>query len=342
MSASPLVLLALLGAPALAASEFVQALRRAESRAASDPERVEYATRAIRAWSSGDGRLMLAAAHLRRAEGLLLRRELPEAVEDLTKTVENDPANRLALRLRGEARLELGKPFDAENDFNECVRLEPGDADCWVGLGRARLPERGSARPADARKAAARARRLAPEDWRPDWVDGRAYLRERRPDDALASLARSVALAKGRPEPHAERAAAHESVGRHAEAAADWSEAIPAYERAKEAGERARAPERARALERERLAAAFYSRGRLREFLMENEGALDDYAQACALGHKDACAKRPAGGEAAAKRARRPKAAPAELDPPEPVRPKAKKRRVKTPKSDPGERVYAN
>jgi tetratricopeptide (TPR) repeat protein len=341
MSGAPLAVLAL-AAPALAVSEFVQALRRAEARAASDPERVEYATRAIRAWSSGDGRLMLAAAHLRRAEGLLLRRELPEAAEDLTKAVENDPANRLALRLRGEARLELHKPLEAENDFNECVRLEPADADCWAGLAAARLPERGSPRPADARKAAARARRLAPEDWRPDWLDGRAYLRERKPDAALASLGRSIALAKGRPEPYAERAAAHESLGRHAEAAADWSQAIPAYERSKEESERSRAPERARALERARLAAAFFSRGRLREFLMENEGALDDYASACALGLQDACAKRPGGGESARAKPKRPKPAPAELDPPEPARPKAKKRRVKSPKSDSGVRIYAN
>lgn len=343
MSPLPLAaLLAALAAPACAASEFVEALRRAETRAAADPERVEYAGRAIRAWSPGDGRLLLAAAHLRRAEGLLLRRELPEAVEDLTKAVENDPANRLALRLRGQARLELNKPLDAENDFNECARLEPGDADCWVGLARARLPERGSARAADARKAAARARRVDPEDWRPDWLDGRSYLRERRPDEALASLDKSVALAKGRPEPYAERAAARESAGRHAEAAADWSAAIPAYERANEASERARAPERARAVERERLASAFFSRGRLREFLMDDSGALDDYAHACALGRKDACAKRPAGGETAAKTVRRPKAAPTELDPPEPARPRAKKRRVRSPKSDSGVRIYAN
>jgi hypothetical protein len=103
-----LVLAALLAAPASAASPFREALRRAEARASSDPERVEFATRAIRAWLPNDGRLMLSHAYLRRAEALLLSRDDAAAAEDLTQVMANDPGNRRAQLLRGQARLAAG------------------------------------------------------------------------------------------------------------------------------------------------------------------------------------------------------------------------------------------
>ncbi|UPT72650.1 MAG: hypothetical protein M0D55_11890 [Elusimicrobiota bacterium] len=58
-----------LAAPARAASPFVEQLRKAESRDERDQERIEFATRALRAWVPADGRPLLAHAHFARAVG---------------------------------------------------------------------------------------------------------------------------------------------------------------------------------------------------------------------------------------------------------------------------------
>ncbi|MDX6770583.1 MAG: hypothetical protein SF051_13695 [Elusimicrobiota bacterium] len=338
---SALVLAALLAWPAAAASPFLEALRRAESRAASDPERVEFATRAIRAWLPGDGRLMLSHAYLRRAEALLLSREDAAAAEDLTQVMANDPGNKKARLLRGRARLAAGKPFDAEVDFAEYAAAEPEDAEGWLGLAEARVPLAGKARPPEARKAAARARRLAPADWRADWLEGRAWRLEGRPEAALPPLEAAVARAKGaRAEPHAERAVALAALGRHAEAAAEWGRVIPLYERTLVEGDRTRAAAKARQADRARLADAYVARGRLHDFLLDHDAARADFNEACELGRADACErlKRAAAAPAAAKR--RP--ATARPEPAAPPEPKSKPRRRKPVRSEPGERVYGS
>lgn len=338
-----LLLAALLSAPARAASPFLENLRRAETRDAKDPERVEYATRALRAWREGDGRLMLAAAHLRRAEGLLAVREEARAVEDLTKALENDPANHAALRLRAQARLALGKALDAENDYAAYSVAQPEDAEGWVGLARARLPDSGAPRPEQARKAAARARRRDAEDWRPDWLEGRSYRLERRPEAALAPLGRAVALAKGAaPEPFAERAAAAEALGRLEDAAADWGRVIPAYARRHEDARRTGAPPKTALEARSALADAHWSRGRLREFLLQAEGARADYEESCGLGRADACAKLKAAPALKTAKVRRPKEPAPPKDPPERKRPRPARRRAKPVPDEAGERIYAH
>lgn len=287
-----LAALLLTAAPAAGApSEFREALRRAESRSASDPERLEFAARAIRAWRPDDGRLMLSHAHLRRAEALLLRGDDAAALEDLSRVMDNDPLNRQALLLRGQALLRMERALKAEADFAAYVGAKPEDAEGWIGLASAQLPEEGAARPSEARKAAARARRLAPADWRPDWLEGRSWLRERRPEHALAALDRAVELAKGaQAQPLAERAAARAEQGRHGEAVEDWGEAIRLYERGLLEAQRTRAGASARTRSRERLAGAYLSRGRLRQFLGD-AGSRRDFAEACELGRSEACAK---------------------------------------------------
>lgn len=298
----------LLAAPARAASEFREALRRAEARAAGDPERLEFASRAIRAWSPADGRLMLSHAHLRRAEALLLRGEDAAAAEDLSRVLENDPLNRQALLLRGRAWLASGRALRAEADFAAYVGAKPEDPEGWIGLASARLPDNGAGRPAEARKAASRARRLASSDWRPDWLEGRAWLRERRHEEALEALDRAVRLAKGaRAEPLEERAEALTRQGRHAQAAEDWGQVIRLHERGLVEAERTRAGAASRNRGRERLAAAYVARGRLREFLGD-AGARHDFAEACELGRRDACAKG-AAPESAPRRRSRPRGA---------------------------------
>ncbi len=341
MSLATAVVLALLAAPARGASEFREALKRAEARDASDPERVEYATRAIRAWLPADGRMLLSHAHLRRAEGLLLRRDEAAAVEDLTKVVENDPGNHKAVLLRAKARLAAGKVFEAEGDFAAYTSAKPDDAEGWIGLAQSRLPDTGVGRPPEARKAAARARRLAPDDWRPDWLEGRAYRLEKAPDAALAPLERALTRAKGvEPAPYAERALVSADLGRHADAKADWTRAIALHERGMVAGERTLVPEKTRAEGRIRLAEAYVSRGRISEFLIEPDAARADYTAACELGHTGACDRLKAAIPKPVKK-RRP-APEVKPDAEETPAPKPMKRLRKRPSNDSGDRVYGS
>jgi len=109
--------LALLLPAAASASTFVEDLRRAAARGARDPERVEYATRAIREWRPTDGAELLAEAHLRRAEGESAAWDDAAAEADLTKALELDPRDEALLLLRGRARLRAGRAADAEKEI---------------------------------------------------------------------------------------------------------------------------------------------------------------------------------------------------------------------------------
>ena len=103
------VVLLLITAPARALTPFVEQLRKAESRDASDPERVEFATRALRAWMPSDGRPLLAHAHFARAEGEAALFDDAAAEEDLTKALEIDERNDRARLMRSRARAALGR-----------------------------------------------------------------------------------------------------------------------------------------------------------------------------------------------------------------------------------------
>ncbi|MCM2305099.1 MAG: hypothetical protein NDJ72_10380, partial [Elusimicrobia bacterium] len=129
------VLAVLLAAPAGAASPFVEQLRKAEARSASDPERIEYATRALRAWLPADGRPLLAHAHFARAEGEAALFDDPAAEEDLTKALEIDARNDRARLMRARARAALGRGAAAERDASEYLSTNPEDAEGWLALG---------------------------------------------------------------------------------------------------------------------------------------------------------------------------------------------------------------
>ncbi len=325
------VLAVMLAAPARATTPFVEQLRRAQARSASDPERVEFATRALREWLPADGRTLLAAAHFARAEGEIALFDDAAAEEDLTKTLEMDPRNLRAKLLRARSRAELGRGAEAEHDALEYLEESADDADGWLALGAARLAmglpkaDRG-ARAAFAKAAA----RLDPEDPRPSLGEGRAFLAARRYQESLAALSAAAERPQQR---RAEiltwRSRAYSALGDWGASKTDLNRAIPDMERSLEERNRAGVAKRGLDVARGTLADAFFRRGLANEALKERDAALADHRQACNLGLPPACAR------VDALEKPEPKAPPA---PPKP--PKAK--RKKNPKGDSGERIYAN
>lgn len=326
----PALALALLAIalPARALSPFVEAFRKAEARAASDPERVEFATRAIRAWLPKDGAMLLAQAHFRRAEGALsqLDHELAEA--DLAKAIGGDPNNHAARLMRVEALIALGRGREAEKEAEEYLFARPDDGEGRLALGRARLARGMPSAGAAARKAFAQAATiLGPDDPRPEIGNGRSFLAARKPREALVALS----AAADRPAAHrveifSTRARAYAALGNWRAVREDLNASIPGLEfRADDAARRG--VPRARDAALANHADALFRRGVAGEALNAREDALADYRAACGLGLPPACARLDA-LEAAAR-----KPAPA---------PKPKPKKLKAPKGDTGERIYAN
>ena len=322
-----LTVAALLASP-LRASEFIEALHRAEARDAKDPERVEFATRAIRAWKTTDGPQLLADAYYRRAEGEAMGWDDAAAAADMTKSLELDPRNDRALLLRGRARLRGGDAAGAEKDFAEASRNSPDNGEGWLGLAEARVTLGLPRADRPALEAAAKASKLLEEgDPRPRIAEGRAHLAAGRPLKALNAFETAAASAGDLlPEALAWRARAKAAAGDPRGARDDAGRAAEAFERRLDGLNRANAPRPAVSSARRWAADARFRRGRVEETLELPADAVDDYRAACDLGHAAACARA---------EALTPKTAAPASKPP-------KRRRVKNPGSDPGVRIYAN
>ncbi len=322
--------LLLLASPACALTPFVEQLHKAEARTANDPERVEFATRALRAWMPADGRMLLAQAHFLRAEGEAELFDDPAAEEDLTKALEIDTRNDHARLLRARARAALGRGAEAELDANEYLINRPDDAEGWLALAEARLAQGAPKADRPARAAFAKAATiLGVEDPRPSLGDGRSQIAMRRPREALAALS----AAAGRPQKRrAEiltwRSRAYSALGDWEAARGDLSRALPDLERVLDERRRAGAVKRGVDAARKTLADTYFRRGLANEALKSKVEALADHHQACDLGLPAACAR------VATLEKPEPKAAPT---------PKPKKApRRKNPKGAAGERIYAN
>ncbi len=319
-----------LASPAGAASAFVELLRKAETRDVRDQERVEFATRALRAWVPADGRPLLAHAHFARAEGEAALFDDRAAEEDLTKALEIDVRNERARLMRSRARSALGRGAEAEADAREYTMSRPDDAEGWLALGEARLAQGEPAAGAPARAAFARAAEiLGPDDPLPSLGDGRSYLAQRRHREALAALS----VAAENPRKHkadvlAERSRAFSALGDWSASREDLSGAIPELERRFEDRRRVGAVKAGLDAARRTLADSYWRRGLAGEALKDREGALADHKQACVLGLPAGCARAAA--------LEKPEPKPAE--PPKPSKPK----RRKNPKGEAGERIYAN
>lgn len=324
------LLAVMLASPARALTPFVEQLRKAEARSASDPERIEYATRALRAWRPADGRPLLGHAHFARAEGRVALFDDPAAEEDLTKALELDERNDRARLMRSRARAALGRGAQAERDAVEYLESRTDDPEGWLALGEARLVQGGAKADRAARAAFAKAASfLDAEDPRPSLGEGRAHLSARRYQDALAALSAAAERPqKRRAEILNWRARAFAAFGNWEAAKGDLSRALPDLERALDDRRRVGAVKRGMDAARRALADAYFRRGLAGEALKEKEPALADHRQACDLGLPAACAR-----VAALEKPER-KTAPA---------PKAKKApRRRNPKGDSGDRIYAN
>ncbi|MCM2303188.1 MAG: hypothetical protein NDJ72_00680 [Elusimicrobia bacterium] len=320
----------LLAAPARALSPFVEQLRKAEARSASDPERVEYATRALRAWMPEDGRPLLAHAHFARAEGEAARFDDARAEDDLTKALDIDARNDRARLMRARARAALGKGAAAERDAEDYVAIAPEDPEGWLALGEARLvqgPPRSGKAARDAFAGAARL--LGAEDPRPSLGEGRAYLSVRRYGEALSALSAAAERPqKRRAEILTWRSRAYSALGDWDNAHRDLSRALPDLERVLDDRRRIGASTRGLNAARLTLADGYFRRGLAGEALKSRESALADHQQACGLGLRPACAR------VAALEKPEPKSAPKPKPKPAPRR--------KNPKGDAGDRIYAN
>lgn len=324
------VLAAQLSGPALALTPFVEQLRKAEARDASDPERVEFATRAVRAWVPSDGRPLLAHAHFARAEGEAALFDDAAAEEDLTKALELDERNDRARLMRARARTALGSAVLAERDALDYLSARRDDPEGWLALGDARLAQKGAKADRAARDAFAKAAKFADAgDPRPSLGDGKAHMSARRYADALASFSAAAERPqKRRAEILAWRSRAYSALGDWEAARGDLSRALPDLERALDERRRGGAARRGQDAAQAELADAYFRRGLANEALKARETALADHRQACGLGLRPACAR------VAALEKKEPAPAPA-------AKPRKKTHR-KNPKGDAGERIYAN
>ncbi len=182
MTGPVLAAILLLARPARA-SEFLEALHRADARDAQDPERVEFAARAIKAWRPADGDELLADAYFRRGEGEFAAFDDAAADADLTKALAHDERNAAALLLRARSRLRAGRLAEAELDFSAETASRRDDGEGWLGLAEARVARGLPRADRPALEALAKAARLLDAD------DPRARgspraARTRPPDDS--------------------------------------------------------------------------------------------------------------------------------------------------------------
>lgn len=316
---APLLLAAL--APAARASDaFLRAVDKAESR--KDPtERVEYFNRAIEAWQPDDGQELLAHCHLRRGQARFELYQFKEARPDLDKAIELDPGSALAFYLRGRIRARAGRLKEAVVDLAEYTALDDQKVDGWLALGEAQAK---LGRGDDALRSFKRAEDLDPSAYRAPLGEARVWMARKQWSRAQERLDAADEAAKHRaPDVFLERAVCAVAAGRYDEALSDYGKALPLFDRRLDDLRRSKAPPAASDELKQEAAHAYFGRGRLNEFLARVEAAAQDYGQACALGHQEACRRlarlRPA-------QARRP----------------AARTRSRRAKSDPGDRIYAD
>ena len=325
--------------PGWAASKFVQNLHKAESRKEPN-ERVEYYTRAIDAWEPAEGNSLMGACRFGRGEALVELWKFAEAEPDvaLTGPISRGDVGTVARHLAALAGTpELGRNNEAALDLLEFAGRNPADVDGLVTLADAQLKAgRGDA----AMKACKLAEQAEPSDFRGWLCEGRALAARRDWPGAERAFAAADDRAEHRAAaPLLERAVTLVAQGRHELALTDYSAAIPLLDALLETLPHDRAPAPAVAEHRQNTARAYYSRGRVREFLVQPELALADFETACRLGHDQACERADALAPQAEHKPKR--AAPSAAPEPVPEKSKREKRRkVNNPDSDPGERIY--
>ncbi len=324
-------LLGLAGPMARAQDSFLENMRKAATRVEAE-ERIEYYSRAIRAWKPSHSRTLLGHCHMERGAAFFDQNDPISAAPDLDKAIAADPAAFKAYFVRGRLRLRQGKARLAAADLTEFISLRPEDPAGPLAKGEA-LEMIGDWTGAETAYLAASS--LVPENPRP--IVGLARLKKarRRLDEALALLDRADASAGGKDWPTlAERGRTRALAGRTAPGLEDLDNGLALGEDALNRLQRARAkPVELLNAQRELGEAYFW-----RAAILEKQGrwgpALSDLEEACRLGFQASCARAKI---AAAKLRQAPD------EPEEPARPRpAKKSRRSRVLQEPGERIYAN
>lgn len=122
--------------------------------------------------------------------------ELEKAVEICSAVDGDSPLHVKAVYLRGEARLLLGKPAEAEADFRAVLEEKPDAVPALTGLGRALLA---AGKAADAIAPLEKATDAAPKDAAAWCAYGRALAAAGKKADAEKALAKAWKLEKKDP-----------------------------------------------------------------------------------------------------------------------------------------------
>ncbi|MBI5631650.1 MAG: tetratricopeptide repeat protein [Elusimicrobia bacterium] len=209
--------------PAWGADEFLKNLRRAE-RLSGLEEKIEYCTRAIRAWTPSDGNSLLAHCHFRRGQARYENAKFPEAESDLAKSLSLDPGNAQAHLLLGKIEMRLGRWESASRAFKEYTVLNPKDGAGWLRLADS---YRGAGKHRAAAKAYAKAAQATPEDFRTDLGLARAALARKDWPAAQGAIELARSKSRGRaPEVFSAKADLEAARGNERQALSDQRRAI--------------------------------------------------------------------------------------------------------------------
>ena len=146
---------------------------------------------------------------LAQAAKLLRDRKYDGAAEALTEAVPLAPRDARIFSRRGTARFMQGRFQDAVNDFNEAIRLAP-DALDYVNRGRA---YRELEKPGEAEADFTEAIRLDPGNAAAYYFRGKLYQGKSLHAKAIADLGTAIQLASGKPDPGFPLAEAYEIRG---------------------------------------------------------------------------------------------------------------------------------
>lgn len=316
-------------------------MRKADSRGEA-VEKIEYYSRAIRAWGPTHAKTLLAHCHYRRGEAHFLRYELDLAEPDLVKTTQLDPRNARAYHLLGRLNMLLGRGTKAAGYFgyyNATSSREESEG--YWRLGDAELM---SGRKPAARKAYERAMELDPEDHRPYLGLARLQLKESAHPKALESLQTAHRLAgKADPTILALKGRAGflaRALSLAPEAVSDLTASIDLFESRMTEFERA-SDALGAAETRVGLAEAYHDRALIHSRLQNHPAALSDHKEACRLDLEVSCRK----ADALAKILAAPKKNEVIIEPApgntesKPPKPAPRKKKKKSG-AEPEERVY--
>jgi regulator of sirC expression with transglutaminase-like and TPR domain len=184
----------------------------------------------------------LGVAYALRGLAYLDRGDIPAAIVDLNRAVENAPDFAPAYQNRGNARYAQGNNRDALADYDRTIKLDPDVASAYVNRAWVR---RDLGMTDEALADFAKAISLSPDNFGAYSGRGQLYLRQKQYTRALADLNRAVRLA---PTAH--------NYGLRAQAYAEQQQAELAAQREQDAAKRRQAELAAQKAKKEKAEAA--------------------------------------------------------------------------------------